>query len=254
MVEGRSLRSIETAPQFRTTSTIGPGYYDAASSKDKTQSRRLQQPVISNWKQGHTSKAECLSVTLLAGFHWKQKVPRLGEGDEQQQKPTGEDGQKPRPGWSPSPPPIVRTTMAPESYERYRQEQVRDPSPPVCSSKSPRCSSSACEAAVASNYMDFRLIHLIRLSPWYPCRERWMPGYRNQNQSAPFHPLWFQGYTRVPRSLTINLNTTRTRIPMMAGHGTRRQRGTALMPLEDMQQMTGDWYLHRKEWGLTEGM
>jgi hypothetical protein len=98
---------------------VGPGYYEAAASKDKTQSRRLKQPVVSNWKKGYTSKAECLSATILAGHHWKEKVPRLGECDEQHAR--GIAGHKENSSASVA---GIRSSMPPESYEKYRQQQV----------------------------------------------------------------------------------------------------------------------------------
>lgn len=86
-VDGRSMRALDTDMHWQTDGycgrvrgSPGPGHYDAETSRDRTQSRRLQQPVIANYKRGHTKKAECLSITLLTGHHWKEKVPQLGNG------------------------------------------------------------------------------------------------------------------------------------------------------------------------------
>eukprot|EP00951_Prasinocladus_malaysianus_P001311 scaffold8997_cov45-Prasinocladus_malaysianus.AAC.1 len=59
----------------------GPGYYNIARAKDQTQSRKLPQPVGANFRKGYTRRAECLSVAMLTGHHWRDLVPPLGEPD-----------------------------------------------------------------------------------------------------------------------------------------------------------------------------
>lgn len=118
------MRSLEIARQWRSgglDGEVGPGTYDAAFSVDKTQSQRLQQPVISNWKKRYTTKAECLSVTLLAGHHWKEKVPRLGDGDESRPPEGGL-----RANGEPSVASVssIRSAMDPETYKKYARQQV----------------------------------------------------------------------------------------------------------------------------------
>lgn len=90
---GKTLRELEMElhtkqrnPGILSNGT-GPGYYRADIAKDRTQSRRVPQPVTAAFKRatGGRNRAECVSVTMLTGHHWRERVPRLGEGD-------GEDG------------------------------------------------------------------------------------------------------------------------------------------------------------------
>mmetsp|Transcript_31919 Transcript_31919/g.75846 ORF Transcript_31919/g.75846 Transcript_31919/m.75846 type:complete len:392 (-) Transcript_31919:83-1258(-) len=62
-----------------TGSNIGPGHYSVDKSKDRTQFRRLQQPVTANYKPRLTRRAECQSVNLMMGHHWRDLMPRVGE-------------------------------------------------------------------------------------------------------------------------------------------------------------------------------
>lgn len=101
--DGKTLREVEMSlfdrhqAPFRSYA-LGPGYYRPEVAKDRTQSRRMAQPVTAAFKPAHSTRAECLSVTLLTGHHWRERVPRLGSEEHRRQSDARDDVGKAWPG------------------------------------------------------------------------------------------------------------------------------------------------------------
>ena len=123
-IDGRSLRDVENERDMRhargeSTSSVGPGHYEAPYSREKTQFRRTQQPVVANYRARHTERAECVSVTLMTGHHWRERIPRLGEAAVPYSKDSGI-----KPTWQPStqapPKRQIRTSHEAAQFRRHQ--------------------------------------------------------------------------------------------------------------------------------------